>query len=265
MGLNNRWLAVLLVLAMLPLSGCGFMKKLQARDNLNKGVKEFTNNKFADASKLFEASLEQDPEFETARMYLAVSYTQQFVPGSTAEKNEEMAYKAIDTYKMVLDKAKDPAYPNINAMLSIATIYYQLDKLDESKEWCIRILKAYPNSADACYRIAVMDFDESLKKTGPKGEMVKFMDAAEKAEYLGKIEEGLTYLNRAIQIQPNHYDAMSYQNLLWREKAKFEKDPAKQKELIREADRVQLEAIEKKLKAEKEAAKNPKKMGILGQ
>lgn len=111
MGLNNRWLAVLLVLAMLPLSGCGFMKKLQARDNLNKGVKEFTNNKFADASKLFEASLEQDPEFETARMYLAVSYTQQFVPGSTAEKTKRWLTKPSIPIKWCSIKLKTRRTP----------------------------------------------------------------------------------------------------------------------------------------------------------
>jgi len=42
MRLNSKWLAVLLVLTVIPLAGCNFVNKLRARDNLNKGVKTFT-------------------------------------------------------------------------------------------------------------------------------------------------------------------------------------------------------------------------------
>jgi len=182
MRLNGKWLAALLVLALMPLSGCGFMQKLRARDNLNKGVKAFTDQKYDQAATFFEETLKLDPDFETARLYLATSYTQQFVPGSTDPKSEEMADKAIATFKMVVDKSKDPAKPNRNAMLSIASLYYQLDKFDESKQWCHRILTAYPDAYEAYYRIAVMDFDESLKKTGLQGEMVGYMNDGEKAK-----------------------------------------------------------------------------------
>jgi len=261
MRLNSKWLAVLLLLAVIPLSGCGFVSKLRARDNLNKGVKAFTEQKYDAAAQFFEKSIEQDPDFEVARMYLATSYTSQFVPGSTDPKSEEMAQKGIETFKKVVEGAKDPANPNRNAMLSIASLYYQLKKYPDSKDWCNKVLKIDPQNAEAYYRIAVIDFDDVFEKTGVQGENVEFMSPDEKAKAQANIEEGLTCINKALEIRPTYFDAMEYENLLWREKAKFEKDEKAKNELIRQADIVAQKALALRLKAQEEEAKKPKKLG----
>jgi tetratricopeptide (TPR) repeat protein len=262
MRLNSRWLAVLLLFTVIPLSGCGFLQKLRARDNLNKGVKAFTEQKYSAAAQFFQKSLQMDPEFETARMYLATSYTSMFVPGSTDPESEENAHKAIDTFKEVVAMAEDPANPNRNAMLSIASLYYQLKDYPQSKEWCNRVLKVDPQNAEAYYRIAVIDFDDSFERTGIQGENVAYMSPEEKAETLANVDEALTCLTKALEIRPDYFDAMEYQNLLWREKAKFEEDEAVKAELIREADKVSLKALELRLKAQEEAAKKPRKLAI---
>jgi tetratricopeptide (TPR) repeat protein len=265
MRLNSKWLAVLLVLAVIPMSGCSFVQKLKARDNLNKGVKAFTEMKYDAAAQFFEKAIELDPEFVDAQMYLATAYTSQFVPGSADPKSEMMAQKGIDTFKKVVAHAKDPASPNaMNAMLSVASLYYQLKKYDESKEWCNRVLKVNPQNADAYYRIAVIDYDDVFEKTGVQGENVEFMSPEERAAALEDIEEGLASLNKALDIRPDYFDAMEYQNLLWREKAKFEKDEAAKAELIRQADLVSQKALQLRLKAQAEEAKKAKKLGGLG-
>ncbi len=41
----------------------------------------------------------------------------------------------------------------------------------------------------------------------------------------------MTALDQALKIRPDYFDAMEYQNLLWREKAKFEKDEKAKHEL----------------------------------
>ncbi len=270
MRLNTKWLAVLLVVAVIPMSGCSFLSKLRARDNMNKGVKFFTDQKYDAAAQFFEKAVNLDPDSEfteTARMYLAIAYQSQFVPGSSDPKSEEMAQKSIETFKEVVDKAKDPSNPSEsvkNAMLSIAGLYYQLKKYPESKDWCGRSLKVDPRNPEAYYRIAVMDFDDSLDKTGVQGEMVDMMTPDEKAKTQANIDEGLTCLAKALEYRPAYFDAMQYQNLLWREKAKFEKDPKAKAELDLQADKVYQKAIQLKLKAQEEEAKKPKKMGAMG-
>jgi tetratricopeptide (TPR) repeat protein len=262
MKFNSKWLVVFLLAAALPISGCGFITQLRARDNLNKGVKAFTEQKYDKAAEFFEESIRLDSEFEIARMYLATTYTSQFVPGSPDPKSLQNAEKAIDTFKAVVDKAKDKSKPNINAMLSVASLYYQLKKYDESKAWCGKIQQIDPQNAEALYRVAVIDFDDSLRKTGLQGENVEFLNAEEKAHTQADIDEGLKVLDKALQIRPDYFDAMEYQNLLWREKAKFEKNEKAKNELLREADKVAQKSLALRLKAQEEEAKKPKKLGI---
>jgi tetratricopeptide (TPR) repeat protein len=261
MRLNSRWLAVLIILAVMPLSGCGFMNKLHARDYLNKGVKAFTDQKYDAATQYFQKTIELDPSFETARMYLATAYTSQFVPGSTDPKSEEMAKKAIETFTYVVENPKDPAKPNLNAMLSIASLYYQLKNYPNSKIWCDKVLVKDPKNAEAYYRVAVMDYDDVFEKTGIQGENVEFMNPEEKKIAQGKIDEVLKYIANAVEVRPSYFDALEYQNLLWREKAKFETNAAAKAALIREADKVALKSLELRRKAQEEDAKKPKKTG----
>jgi len=223
---------LLFVLAMLPLSGCNMLQKLHARNSLNKGVKAFTDQKYDAAAQYFEKTIQLDPDFEVARMYLATAYTSQFIPGSTDPKSLEMANKGIKIFGEVVDRAKDPAKPNDTALLSLASLYYQLKQFDKSKEWCNRTLKAYPDNAEAYYRIAVMDYEDALEKTGIQAEFVSDLKPEDRAQVLANIEEGLTVLGTAIKVKPGYFDAMLYQNLLLREKAKFEKDPKAKAELI---------------------------------
>ena len=263
MRLNSKWLALLIILAVLPLSvGCGFMNKLEARDNVNKGVKMFTDQKYDAAAQYFTKALEMDPNFMIAKVYLATAYSYQFVPGSTDPKSEEMANKAIETFGQVVDQAAPNSKTRKEAMLSIASMNYQLKRYDQSKEWCNKLLAEDPQNAEAHYRIAVMDYDDVLEKTGIQGENIEFLSAEEKAKAIANVDEGLFNIEKAIQIRPEYFDAMQYQNLLWREKAKFEKDEKVKAELIRKALQVSQKALQLQRKQEEIDAANKSKIAV---
>jgi len=252
-------MAVLGLLAALVLSsGCGFVTKLRARDLLNKGVKAFTEQKYSEAAEYFEKSLQLDPTFTTARLYLATSYTSQFVPGSPDPKSQENAKKGIEAFQRVIDMDKE--HPNVNAMVSIASLYYQLNDTAKSKEWCRKILQADPKNAEALYRIAVIDYDAANQKSGLQGENVSLLSSEEKAACLKDIQEGLTALEQAISIKADYFDAMEYQNLLLREQAKFEADEKAKAELLKKADVIAQKSLVLRLKAQEEEAKKPKKI-----
>lgn len=256
MRVNKKWLVMLALLAAIPLSGCGFITQLRPRDALNKGVKAFVDQKYEDAAKLFEESIRLDPQFIIAKKYLATTYASQFVPGSPDPKSTEMARKAIATFEEVIGSEQN----NTDAMLSIASLYYQLKEYDHSKEWCRKIQGIDPNNAEALYRVAVMDYDDSVANTGLQGENVEFLTAEAKDHTSKDIEEGLDVIDKALKIRPDYFDAMDYQNLLWREKAKLEKDKQAKAELIRQADLVAQKALGMRLKAQEEEAKKPKKI-----
>jgi len=260
MRVNNKWLAVLLILGLLSLSGCGLpiVKKLRARDYLNKGVTQFTNQKFDAAAQFFQKSLELDPGFEIARMYLATAYMSQFIPGSRDPRNEQIVNQAIKTFEQVVANSEAVGQPNINAMLSIVSLYSQMKNYADSKTWCDRVLKVDPTNAEAYYRVAVMNYDDIIEQTGVQGEKVKDLSDEEISALGDKIEEGLNYVGQALKTKPDYHEAMDYQNLLWREKAKLESDDTAKAELIRQADMVFLESQKIRRKAQEEAAKRPK-------
>jgi tetratricopeptide (TPR) repeat protein len=258
MRVKTAGLLSCLLMAALMFSGCSFYSKLRARDQLNKGVQAFTESEYVTATKFFEEAVRLDPDFEVARMYLATSYSQQYIPGSPDPTSTQMAQDAIKTFKEVVDSKPDN--PNLNAMISVASLYYQLREYDNAKEWCAKIQKVDPNNADAMYRVAVIDYDDAVGKTGLQGEGVEFLSEEDKAHTLQNIEEGIAMLEKALQIRPDYFDAMEYQNLLLREKAKFEKDEAAKAKLVQQADLVAQKALQLRLKSEEEEAKKPRKL-----
>src|SRR5574339_185585 len=90
-------------LAILALSATG-CAKLQARDNLNKGVRAFREAHYENAVKFFQQAVELDPALTTAEIYLATAYAQQYVPGGRGQENERNAQMAIQTFENVLKR-----------------------------------------------------------------------------------------------------------------------------------------------------------------
>ena len=260
MRVNNKWVVVLLLLGLVSFSGCALpaVKMLRARDYLNKGVTQFTNQKYDAAAQFFQKSLELDPKFEIARVYLATAYMSQFIPGSVDPRSEQMASQAIDTFKQVVANSEESGQPNVNAMLYIVNIYYGMKNYPDTKLWCDRVLKIDPTNAEAYYRVAVMNYDAISEKTGVQGRYVKNLSVEEITELKGKIEEGLNYIGQALKAREDYHEAMEYQNLLWREKAALETDEAAKADILRQADIVHMESLKIQRKALEEAAKRPK-------
>src|SRR5581483_10912525 len=76
--------------------------QLKARDQLNKGVAAFKNAQYPEAVEHFKTAVDLDPNFPTARLYLATAYMQQYIPGAESEDNKKMADQAESTFRDVL-------------------------------------------------------------------------------------------------------------------------------------------------------------------
>src|SRR5947199_9078371 len=115
-------------LAILALSAAS-CAKLQARDNLNKGVRAFRDAHYENAVTYFKQAVELDPDLTTAEIYLATAYSQQFIPGGRGEDNEKNAQLAIQTFENVLKR--DPN--NVNAIAGLASMYQSLGQTDTTQ------------------------------------------------------------------------------------------------------------------------------------
>lgn len=217
-------------------------QKLQARDNLNKGIKAFKEGKFDTAAKYFDTARQQDPELTNAELYLATAYAQQFNPNAEATgDNATYANNAIATFESVLNK--DPK--NASAVAGLAGLYQGLKNLSKSREYYKKQTEIDPDNAVPYYAIASTNWLRIRDKNNPLSE----------EEKVQAVEEGLQYVDKALEKNPNYQEALAYKNLLLRDKAAATKDPAEAKRYLDEADVYFNKALEAlKVNAEKKTA-----------
>ena len=246
-----------LAAALLLVTGCN---KLRARDQLNKGVQSYKNAKYEEAIDHFQSAVSLDPSLLNARLYLATAFAQQYIPGADTPDNNKMAEQAIDQYKEVLKR--DPK--NINSVKGIAYLYLQMKRFDDAKSYYRKATELDPNDPEPYYSVAVIDWTQSYQprmearaKLGLKPEEPlkdKKVCADLKAKNTDFIQDGITALNKALQLRPDYDDAMAYMNLIYREKADLEcDDPAARAADLKTADEwVDKTMATKKAKAEKQ-------------
>jgi tetratricopeptide (TPR) repeat protein len=267
----NR-IAILSIVA-LALVGIG-CDKLRSRDNLNKGVQAYKNAKYADAVEFFKQSVALDPANTNGRLYLATAYMSQYIPGAESPENLQFAKSAKEEFMRVLSTdANDKT-----ALASLASLSYneatgmpdldaKLKKLDESKEWYLKLIAADSQNKEAFYTLGVIDwlkwypvYQTSKAKLGMKPEEPgPIKDKAVKAElkekYTATIDDAIKNLQKALEIDPNYDDAMAYMNLLIRERADLADNEDDYKKDIATADTWVQKALDtKKMKAAKAAS-----------
>ena len=214
------------VLISLPVMGTG-CQKLQARDHLNKGVAAFKNAQYPEAVEHFKKAVDLDPNFPTARLYLATAYMQQYIPGARSPENEQMAKAAESTFRDVL---KDDAN-NVTAIAYLASLFLNQERWDESRQWYDKLTTVDPKNAVGYYSKGFIAWSQWYKALGtarvnlgmkledPGPLKDKKVKAELKEKYGAIIEDGLKNLDMALQVDPEYDDAMAYENLLVRERA----------------------------------------------
>jgi tetratricopeptide (TPR) repeat protein len=258
MKTSVRVLAIIAVgLAMLSTVACN---KLQARDHLNKGVQAYKGAKYEEAIDHFQKAVSLDPGLINARLYLATAYAQQYIPGADTEDNNRMAQQAIDQYKAVLER--DPK--NVNSVKGIAYLYLQMKKFEDAKQYYRKASELDPNDPEAYYSIGVIDWTQSYQprmeersKLGLKPEEPlkdKKVCNALRQKVQDVIQDGISMLEKALQLRPDYDDAMAYMNLLYRERADLQCDnPAARAADLKTADEwVDKTMAVKKAKADKQ-------------
>src|SRR5262245_12064066 len=246
--MKRRTTLMFTFLALLALAATS-CAKLQARDNLNKGVRAFRDAHYENAVKYFQEAVQLDPDLTTAEIYLATAYAQQYVPGGRGEDNEKNAQMAIQTFDNVL--RRDPN--NVNAIAGLASIYYNLGQndtkqLQKSKEFYTKYAQLDSTNPIPYYTIGVLDWLVVYDKNSTL--------AADEQQRV--IDEGLVNIDKALALNPDYDDAMTYKNLLYRLKADRAASEDEKKKLIDLAD----EWFNKGLETRKKNAEKKKSIPV---
>jgi tetratricopeptide (TPR) repeat protein len=260
--------AALLILAA-GVSGCN---KLKARDLLNKGVAEFKGGQYDKAIEFFKQSKDLDPSLMNARLYLATAYASQYIPGAPSEQNVRLGTQAVNEFKEVLEVDSN----NLSAIDGIGSIIFQMagtpydpKKFEESKSYHQKHIELKPNDPEPYYWIGVIDWTLAFRANGEARaeynknnikKQVKDTDPlppAVRGPYASKygtlVDEGITALQKAIQLRPDYDDAMAYLNLLYRRKADMVESAEERAALQKQAD----ELIDKVKEIKQKRAEQP--------
>ncbi len=263
--------AAFLLLALASLAGCDKIKSKQA---IKRGNEFLKAAQYQAALAEYEEALRLDPKETKLHKHIGIAYMGMYQPGSKHPKDLEYAQKAIDNLKQYVQ-----AYPQDNkaleylvsmylnterfddaiafyqnellkrnpsdakAMQSLAMLYFKKGDFDNGVTWLRKRLEIEGNNPEVYYLIGVQAWDRSYHYPD--------LDPAFRAKI---VDEGLQSLNKAVELKPDYFDAVSYINLLYREKAKMETDPAKKQEYTDTANKYLQQALEMR-KAANEKAK----------
>ena len=179
---------------------------------MNQGTQYFKGGRYFEASQAFQRAADLNPTDVNARLYLATSLMQLYAPGERSVENEDIAKSAEREFQRALDM--EPR--NKLALASMASLLnYKAQGMvdleekfrafDVAADWYGKLTAADPGNKDAFYSLGVIAWTQASRRVG--------------LEYGTRIEDGLSNLRRALEIDPKFGDAMTYLNLLYRLRA----------------------------------------------
>jgi TonB family protein len=247
----------------LALLVCAFallaQEPVDVRGWMNRGVQSFTEARYPEAVAAFERAVAIDPTSIPAQLYLATAYMQQYIPGTDSVENTRVAEAAQAGFLKVLDLDRN----NGVALASMASLYLNQKKWDDAQQWYDKLIAAEPNNADAYYSKGFIAwsrwypaYSKARAGLGMRPEQPgPIQDAGVRADLTARygpvLEAGMRALDKALEINPQYFDAMAYLNLLIRERADL-RDTAEQykREVALADDWVQKALAAKKAHAE---------------
>lgn len=192
-----------------------------------KAFKAFNDDRLPDAADLLRRAIDLDPKEQT-RFYLGEVYASQVVPNLATPDNLQNANLAIEQCGMILK-----SHPDLIVVLKMeASLYLNTARPDEARilERSAQILDA--RDAEIPYTIGAIDWREAYKNS------VDLLDTEGLPErsdgntarsptlcrkFLEKnasvLDDALTNLSRAVDINPDYEEALTYLSLVYRRKA----------------------------------------------
>jgi tetratricopeptide (TPR) repeat protein len=265
--------AAILLFAAFAFPGCN---KLKSKQEIKRGNDFLKAAQYQPALAAYQEALRLDPGETKLNKHIGIAYMGMYQPGSKHPKDLEFAQKAIDHLKKYF-----AAYPDDPKVLEyLVSMYLNTERYDDAIAFYqVEVLKRNPKDAKAMQSLAMLyfkkgDFDNGTKWLKERLNVVTANDEKAEVYYLigvqawdrsynfpdvdpvvraQIVDEGMEALNKAVEMKPGYFEAISYINLLYREKAKMELDPAKKQEYTDLANKYLQQALELRRAAQEKA------------
>ena len=278
-----RLSALLVVVALaLTVTGCN---RLKSRQLIRKGNQYFKEQLYADALEKYIQAKELDPKEVRLDKFIAMSYMGMYNPGSANPKDAEALQNAIENFKKYLAAKPD----DVKAAKLLVTTYMNSGKIDEAIDFFKDMIQRNPKDTAAVQTVAMLyakkgDFENSMVWQRKRAELEpanaevfytmgvtawdksynSVPEALPADQRRAIVDQGLTDLNKALELNPDYFESMFYINLLYRDLAKID-DPARRAQDMAKADEWQKKGLElRKVVQEKQRQEQAKKNPLEG-
>jgi tetratricopeptide (TPR) repeat protein len=221
-----RWLiAVVIAVALASIWGCD---KQRARSQMKDGLRAYHSGEYPQAKQHFETASALDPNLVDSQVALAVTATKQYLEFVPTPETTHYADEAVSQFKHVLDNNPSKEQ-RILCLKGLSTVYVKMEKFDDAYEYNHTLIDLAPDIPDSYYAIGVIEWTKTYKLRMDRIGLVhqsqdEFTTDATACEQLrntnaAHIQSGISALQKAVSLRPQDYSAMSYLNLIYREKA----------------------------------------------
>jgi len=246
MRLKHRALSLALAVSLVAATGCKqTINHLKSNYNIKQGNQLYKAGDHAKAIDFYKKAIRLNPDFGLPYYDTALCYMALYKPGSKHPKDQEYLQGAVDYFNRFLRFEPN----NEDAKNFLMTVYMQGERYDDAAAFFEKELKAKQGNPQAAsqlmQRLGMIyakkgDFETSLDWYKKRAELDKNSPEAlytigvlcwDKVYHQGAnldnekrsqlIEMGLDYLNRAVSMKVDYFEAVSYVNLLYREKGKL--------------------------------------------
>ena len=252
----RRLLLLLLLAGCLASAGCD---KVEARSLAKEGNALYKAGKLTEARAKFQAAARLDPDFPTIQLHLGYTNMALFSAYRSSPSGKQYAEQAIAGFRryMTLDpsdergprfylqtlldsgrhgealvflKKQHLANPrDVQIVASLGAVSSKAGKFSEALKWYEKRASLLPTEAKARYLIGTLCWQHLYKNT-----------AVSNTERVALSDRGLAALRQAIKLQPRYAEALTYINLLFRERSKGQASEA-----ARDADMAQARIYHK--------------------
>ena len=152
----------------------------------------------------------------------------------------------VDDAEEILKQAQAAAPDKADVWSQSAQFYNRKGEFDRAMDSFQRITQIDQKNPQNYYQMAVY-YEEKVRKDFT-------IKPAQAQDYLAK---GVEAINKALELRPDYFEALTYKGLLLRQQARLEKSGPKQQDLIKQADELQKKALEVRNLQQKGAAAAP--------
>jgi tetratricopeptide (TPR) repeat protein len=135
--------------------------------------------------------------------------------------------------EQALVKARDAKPKDPTVYTALSGFYNRQGDFVKTMDALHQAAELEPNNPEGYQRVAVFYWEKAFRDHR--------LSAADRRDY---IQKGIDATDKALSLNPNYAEAMTYKNILLRMKANEETDRNKQAALIKEADALRAKAIE---------------------